>query len=70
VIEAGRAGTVKTVTDRLRAVLNPHALFAATEIVPPTEPRVAVIDSEFELPVHPDGKVHTYEVAPGTDDIL
>lgn len=40
------------------AVLEPHKLFAVTEIVPPVAPGVAVIEVEVELPVQPDGNVH------------
>jgi hypothetical protein len=39
------------------AVLEPHELFDATEMVPPDAPAVAVIDAEVELPLHPDGNV-------------
>ena len=42
----------------------PHELFAVTEIVPPFAPGVAVIDVEAELPLHPDGNVQVYDVAP------
>jgi hypothetical protein len=45
-------------------------LVAVTEIVPPAAPAVAVMDVEVELPLHPDGKVHIYDVAPETADIL
>jgi hypothetical protein len=51
-------------------VPEPQVLLAITEIVPPPEPGVAVIDAEAELPIHPDGNVHVYEVAPGTAEIL
>jgi hypothetical protein len=37
-------------------VLVPHELFAVTEIAPPSEPAVAVIEVEDELPLQPDGK--------------
>jgi hypothetical protein len=43
---------------------------AVTEIVPPLEPGVAVIEVDVELPLHPDGNVQVYEVAPVTDEIL
>ena len=48
------------VTDTLSVFAGPvpQALFAATEIVPPDEPTVAVMEVEVELPVHPDGRVH------------
>ena len=51
-------------------MLEPHELFAVTEIVPPVTPTVVVIEVEVELPLHPDGNVHVYEVAPETGDIL
>ena len=54
----------------VRGVPEPHELFAVTEIFPLLAPAVAVIEVEFELPLHPDGKIHVYEVAPETDDIL
>ena len=48
----------------------PHELVAVTEIVPLFAPVVAVIDVEVELPVHPDGNVQLYDVAPGTGDMV
>jgi hypothetical protein len=48
----------------------PQLLFAVTEIVPPFEPTVAVIEFEAELPLHPDGNVQVYDVAPDTAPIL
>ena len=53
-----------------REIPEPHELFAVTEIVPPLAPAVAVIDSELEVPLHPDGNVHVYEVAPVIGDML
>jgi len=53
----GWAGNAVTETPSVRAVLVPHAFVAVTEIVPPAEPGVVVMDNEVELPVHPDGKV-------------
>jgi hypothetical protein len=60
------------VTDMLNVpcVPEPHVLVAVTEIVPPFEPGVAVIDADVELPLHPDGNDQIYEVAPATDEIL
>lgn len=43
-----------------------HALFAVTEIVPLAAAVVALIELVVEFPVHPEGKVQVYEVAPGT----
>jgi hypothetical protein len=54
----------------LAGALAPHELVAATEIVPPFEPTVAVIEFEAELPLHPDGNVQVYDVAPDTALIL
>jgi hypothetical protein len=51
-------------------VPEPHELFAATEIFPPFAPGVTVIDVEPELPLHPVGKVHVYDVAPVTAAML
>jgi hypothetical protein len=33
-------------------------------------PAVVVIDAEFELPLHPEGNVQVYDVAPATAAIL
>jgi hypothetical protein len=43
-------------------------LVAVTEMVPfcPALPEVTVIEFVVEVPVHPEGKVHEYEVAFGT----
>ena len=67
-----RAGQELAVTDtfNVRGVPEPQELFAVTEIVPPFAPGVAVIDVEAELPLHPDGNVHVYDVAPVTAEIL
>jgi hypothetical protein len=55
---------------KVREAPEPHELFATTKILPLVAPTVAVIDVEFELPLQPDGKVHIYDVAPETGDIL
>ncbi len=70
VIVPGCAGTACTDMLNVREAPGPHELFAVTEILPPFAPTVAVIDVEFELPLHPDGNVHVYDVAPETGDIL
>jgi len=54
---AGGVGIADTVTANVRVVLAPHELSAVTEIVPPVEPAVALMDVEVELPVHPEGNV-------------
>ena len=41
-------------------------LMAVTLIVPPVLPVVTLIVFVVELPDHPEGKVHAYEVAPAT----
>jgi hypothetical protein len=52
------------------AVPEPQALFAMTEILPPVAPTVTVIETEVEVPVHPEGRAHVYEVAPVTAEML
>ncbi len=69
-IDPGCAGVVDTVTLCVLARLVPHVLPAVTEMVPPVEPAVALIDTVVELPLHPEGKVQVYVVAPGTGDML
>ena len=44
----------------------PQVLFAVTVIFPLAEPAVALIELEVDVPDHPDGNVHVYEVAPLT----
>jgi hypothetical protein len=46
----------------------PHALFAVTVISPLAVLAVALIEFDEEVPVHPDGNVHVYVVAPLTGD--
>ena len=70
VIAPGWAGIAVTDTLNVRGVPEPHELFAVTEILPLFAPGVAVIDVEAELPLHPDGNVHVYDVAPFTAVIL
>ena len=50
--------------------LEPQELFAVTDIVPPLDPAVVVIDVLVDDPLHPDGNVQVYDVAPVTADIL
>ena len=69
-IVPGWAGTVVTVTPSVRSLLVPQELLAVTVMSPPVASAVALIDVVVELPVHPDGKVQVYEVAPGTEEIL
>ncbi len=65
-IKPGRVGIVETDTANVRAVLVPQKLLAVTDMSPLLVPTVAAIDVEVELPLHPEGKLHVYEVAPGT----
>lgn len=44
----------------------PQVLFAFTVIFPLVVVVVAVIELVVELPVHPEGSVHVYDVAPLT----
>jgi hypothetical protein len=66
----GWSGIVVTNTLKVRAELVLHELLAVTEMVPPLVPAVTSIDVVPELPVHPGGKVHEYDVAPVTGDML
>ena len=66
----GVKGVALTDTFSVREALEPHELFVVTEIVPPLTPMDAGIDVEVELPLHPEGNVHVYEVAPAIDDML
>ncbi len=54
------------VTASVRGVDEPHELLAVTDTVPLFAPVVAVIEFMVDVPVHPFGNVHVYEVAPGT----
>ena len=51
-------------------MLLPHVLLAVTEIVPAEAPVVVEMLVEVEVPDHPEGKVHVYEVAPDTAAML
>jgi hypothetical protein len=63
----GCAGTeLTTVTANICGGLLPQLLFAVTEILPLPAPTVAEMEVVVELPVHPDGSVHVYIVAPDT----
>jgi hypothetical protein len=70
VIGPGCPGLVETVTVNWLGVLDPHALFAVTVMVPEPAPTVVVIDVEVEVPLHPDGRFQLYDVAPDTGVIL
>lgn len=66
----GVFGIEFTVTDKVLAAEEPQELLAFTVIFPPDEPAEAVIEVEVEEPDHPEGRVHVYEVAPLTADML
>jgi hypothetical protein len=66
----GVGGRFVTLTFNVLAEPEPHEPLAVTEMVPPDVPEVAAIDVEVELPVHPVGRVHVYEDAPETGDML
>lgn len=63
----GVDGTGETVTVTVRGELLPHALTATTEMLPPAAPATTVILFVVDVPVHPEGNVQMYEVAPLTD---
>ncbi len=69
-IDPGCEGVVETDTANVRAVLVPQKLLAVTDMSPPVVPTVALIDVVVELPLHPEGKLQVYEVAPGTAVML
>ena len=69
-IVPGCPGSAVTVTPKVLTTLEPHELFAVTETLPLLAPAVVVIDVVVEVPLHPEGNVHVYEVAPVTADIL
>ncbi len=69
-IDPGCAGVVDTVTLCVLPALVPHELLAVTETLPPDEPAVALIDVKVGVPLHPEGKLHVYEVAPDTAEML
>ena len=67
----GVAIEAPTVTANILGALDPQPL-AVTVILPLTAPApaVSVIELPVEVPVHPAGFVHVYEVAPDTAVIL
>lgn len=66
----GVEGVLLVVTLRLRADEEPQTLFAMTEIVPPLDPVVVLIELVVDVPAHPPGNDHVYDVAPETDATL
>jgi hypothetical protein len=63
----GVAGTGVMTTVTVRGELDPQVLFAVTDNDPPADPAVTVMLLVDELPVHPEGSVHVYDVAPFTE---
>ena len=59
VIVLGFAGIAVTLTLKSLHELQPLLLQAFTLIVPPLAPAVALIEVEFELPLHPEGNCHS-----------
>jgi hypothetical protein len=62
---AGAAETTLTAIDCADEL--PHVLLAVTEMVPPVDPAATTMDDVVEVPLHPFGRVHVYEVAPFTE---
>jgi hypothetical protein len=65
-MELGCTGMGVTVTDFVCAIPVKQEFTACTEIVPLAALGVTVIDVVVEVPFHPAGSVHKYEVAPLT----
>ena len=63
-------GPADTVTANACAALEPQLLTAATVIFPPAAPAVAVMLLVVLVPVHPEGSVHVYDVAPVTAGVV
>ena len=57
-MEPGTAGRAVTMTCRFCNAERPQAAFAATEIVPPADPVMIVIELLVEFPVQPAGNIH------------
>ena len=63
---SGCEGVAATEIETVRGVLAPQALTADTEIFPLPDPVITVILFVADEPVHPEGKLQLYEVAPLT----
>jgi hypothetical protein len=70
VIVPGVAGIVFTVIANDFTADEPQSLFAVTVIFPDKVLAVVIIEFVIEDPVHPEGKVHVYDVAPFTGAML
>ena len=57
---------VFTLTVNIWAEETPQEFCALTVIFPLAEPAVALIELDVEVPVHPEGNVQLYAVAPLT----
>ena len=66
VIVPGVAGAVLIVTASVAADELPHVLLAVTETVPPNVFAVVLMLFVVDVPVHPPGSDHVYDVAPPT----
>ena len=69
-IISGIAGAVFTVTFNVCGPEEPQLLLADTVISPPEILATVTMAFVVDVPVQPVGKVHVYEVAPATSDIL
>ena len=65
-IGPGVTGTVLTTTISDCGVDDPHTLLAVTVMLPAEVPAVASIESVVDDPLHVDGSVQVYDVAPDT----
>ena len=66
VIDPGIEGAEFTVIVKVCTTEEPQRLFAFTLMFPPVVPAMVLILVVVEVPDHPDGNVHVYDVAPFT----
>ena len=59
-------GAAPTDTDSVCDVPAPHELFGVTVIVPLALPTVVEIELVVDVPTHPEGNSHVYDVAFGS----
>ena len=69
-IAPGAAGAAFTVMVCVEADELPQTLLAVTIIFPLLALAVAAIELVVDVPLHPEGSVHVYEVAPATAGTL
>ena len=67
VIAPGDEGKGVTATAKTETLLLEQALLATTLILPLVAPATTLIRFDVEIPVHPAGSVHVYEVDPVTN---